>query len=210
MLDINNSWILLTTSNLHSYQHWFVDYVAYRNSGIFWHIKVTFCTLRQSDVIFKHVRFEEPSVKRTFDLLTQILRIRIRKGFIRQESLHRQGICFGRKGHTINVDLYISTPFSGILYYIHFSYVTYWKTYILQMWMEWKVNWTYGSREEDFCSSFHIFSIQLNPSWPTLWVVPACWFPMTTEACTPSSRRIGQMGWKWHHFGNGTFGAEES
>ena len=29
--------------------------------------------------------------------------IRIRKGFIRNESLHRQGICFGRKVHTINI-----------------------------------------------------------------------------------------------------------
>ena len=30
-------------------------------------------------------------------------RIRIRMGFIRHESLYRQGICFGRKVHTINI-----------------------------------------------------------------------------------------------------------
>ena len=38
----------------------------------------------------------------TFEYLKEV-EIRIRKGFIRHESLHRQGICFGRKVYTINI-----------------------------------------------------------------------------------------------------------
>ena len=39
----------------------------------------------------------------------KLFRIRIRKGFIRHESLHRQGICFGRKVHTINITTTVSS-----------------------------------------------------------------------------------------------------
>jgi len=69
-----------------------------------------------------------------------------------------------------------------------------------------QVNQIFGSREEEFLRFSKIITVQENPSWRTLWVLEAFLFLMKNEACTPSFRRIGAMGWKCHHFENWTFG----
>ena len=131
---------------------------------------MTFCMVHSRDVIFKHVRFEKPSVKRTFDLLTQLLR---QCGPLHKNTLFRHFVLYSfflhKKWNNIN-----STDVDG---------------------MESQLDLRFKRRR-----LLRIFTIQLNPSGQTLW---AGWFPMTTEACTPSFRR---MGWKCHHFGNGTLG----
>ena len=46
-------------------------------------------------------KYENAKTNREKQLIAKVLSIRM--GFIRHESLHRQGICFGRKMHTINI-----------------------------------------------------------------------------------------------------------
>ena len=56
-------------------------------------------TLQMNPVTYSVYRLE----LRRQDVELWVIRIRIRKGFIGHESLHSQGICFGRKVHTINI-----------------------------------------------------------------------------------------------------------
>ena len=77
------------------------------NSIIYWHIKLKLRMVLQNDVILKALRFEKPSVKIIFDLLTQ--------------------------RYCGNVDIYINTLLSAILYCISYSMSPYVKTCILHI-----------------------------------------------------------------------------
>ena len=57
--------LAVASSNVHS------NVLLWQALSVFSHIKVTFCTVLQRDAILKVVRFEKPSVKMTFDLVTQ-------------------------------------------------------------------------------------------------------------------------------------------
>ena len=98
-----------------------------------------------------------------------------------------------------NVDIYLNTPFSAILYSIQLSWVTFSNTSMIHICTKFQVNFTFFVGGDRFRRFSQIITIQENRSWWTLWVLEAFLFLMKNEACTPSFRRIGAMGWKWHH-----------
>ena len=112
------------------------------NSIIYWHIKVKLHMVLQNDVNLKALTFEKPSVKITLDLLTQ--------------------------RYWGNVDIYINTPHSDLLYCISYSIWPFIKTCILHICKLFQVDWIYGSWGEGFWRMKQIWTVQQNLSWRNL------------------------------------------
>ena len=122
------------------------------NSIIFWRTQLELFMALQINVILNPIRFEKPSVKIISELLT-------------------------KRNFRVNVYIYMNTPLSAILYFIHFPQVKFLKTMILHICTKCKVNWTFGLRGDQFWRFLQNVAVQEDPSWRTLWVFKAFLLP---------------------------------